>query len=97
MPRLWVLRSQRQLKTYSFLTVSEGRTGLQPRTKVIIRAFVQWTRERISMDEDTSTVNFNVIGRNDLIERYNTNKQWTKNASTMLKNYMPNIFTKNIE
>ena len=49
------------------------------------------------MDEDTAAVNFKVSDRNDLIELYNIHKQWTDDASTMAKNFMPNIFTENME
>ena len=49
------------------------------------------------MDEDTAAVNFKVSDRNDLIELYNIHKQWTDDASTMAKNFMPNIFTEKME
>ena len=34
-------------KTYSRLTVAEGRIRIRPRTKVKTRAFVQWARDKI--------------------------------------------------
>ena len=49
------------------------------------------------MDEDPSALHFNVIDINDLIERYNTHKQWTEDTSTMANNDMPKSFTKKMD
>jgi hypothetical protein len=80
-------------KTYSGLTVSEGRIRLLPGTKVNIKAFVQWVRDQIRIGNDPAQSPFPVNCRNDLLERYNTHKQWLKDAPDMLKSAMPKNFT----
>ena len=40
---------------------------------------------------------FNVAEINNLIERYNTHKQWTDDASNMAKNAIPKSFAKKME
>ena len=84
-------------KTYSTFNVAEGRIRLQPATKVDIFSFFHWTRERISLGEDSASVYFNVAKMNDIIESYNTHKQWTHDASNMAKNEMPKSFTHKME
>ena len=49
------------------------------------------------MDAYPAAVHFNVIYRKDLIERYNTHKQWTEDASTMANNATFKSLTKNME
>ena len=61
-------------KTYSRLTVAEGRIRLRPRTKVNIRACVQYARGEISKDENPILTLFPLAERDDLIERFDTHK-----------------------
>ena len=63
-------------KTYRGLTFSEGNIRLRPRTKFIIRAFVLWTRGKNRQDEDPSLTLFPLSEIDELIERFNTYKQW---------------------
>ena len=67
-------------RTYSGLTVAEGRIRIRPRTKVNIKALVQWVRDRVRQDEDPTTIPFPVAERDDLMERYNSHKHsgWMK-------------------
>ena len=76
-------------KTYSGLTVNQGQIRLRPGTKVNIKALVQWVRDRIRLDEDPSNTAFPVADKIDLINRYNTHKQWLDDASDMAKTTMP--------
>ena len=76
-------------KTYSSLTVADGRIRLRPGTKVNIRAFVQWTRDKLRTGEDPAIEMFPVASRTDLIDCYNTHKQWVSDASDMAKSARP--------
>ena len=84
-------------KTYSSLTVADGRIRLRPGTKVNIRAFVQWTRDKLRMHEDPGAEMFPMASRMDLIDRYNTHKQWVSDASDMVKSARPKTFTEKIK
>ena len=80
-------------KTYSGLTINQGQIRLRPGTKVNIKAMIQWVRDQIRLDRDPSTVPFPVADRIDLINRYNTHKQWVDDATGMAKTTMPKPFT----
>ena len=84
-------------KTYSSLTVADGRIRLRPGTKVNIWVFVQWTRDKLRIDEDPTTEMFPVALRTDLIDRYNTHKQWVPDASDMAKSARPKMFTEKMK
>jgi hypothetical protein len=84
-------------KTYSGLTINEGRIRLLPGTKVNIKAFVQWVRDQIRIGNDPALSPFPVGRRHDLLERYNTHKQWLADAPGMLKSAMPKDFTEKIK
>ena len=53
--------------TYSGLTVAKGRIRLRPRTEVNIRAFVQWTRDKIRQYEVPSLTLFPLADKGGLI------------------------------
>ena len=80
-------------KTYSGLTVNQGQIRLRPGTKVNVKAFVQWVRDRIRLNEDPAATPFPVADRVELIDRFNTHKQWQDDAYGMAKNTMPKPFT----
>ena len=80
-------------KTYSSLTVADSCIRLRPGTKVNIRTFVQWTRDKFRTDEDPAVEMIPVASRMDLIDRYNTHKQWVSDASDMVKSARPKTFT----
>ena len=44
--------------TYGYLTVTKGCIILRPRTKVNVKAFVHWVRDRIWMSEDPAQRHF---------------------------------------
>ena len=66
--------------TYSCITVTEGRVRLNPCTKVNTKAINQWFSYMIRLNEDSINFTFPVKDQNDLIERYNTHKQWKDDA-----------------
>ena len=63
-------------KTYSGLTVTEGRIRLILRTKVNIRTFVQWERKKNRQYEDPRLTLFPLAKRDYTIEGFNTHNQW---------------------
>ena len=57
------------LKTYSSLTIGQGQIRLQPGVRRNLRAFVQWTKDRLRRSEDPAATPFPVINTPDLIRR----------------------------
>ena len=85
-------------KTYSSsLTVAEGCIHLRPATKVNIRALVQWTRDMLRTNQDPTSTLFPVASRSDLLNPYNTHKQWLSDASDMAKSARPKNFTEKMK
>ena len=78
---------------YGSLTVSEGHIRLRPRDKVNIKDFFHCVRERISMSEYPEANQFPTGDRDDIIERYNTHRQWMIYSEGMLNNATTNTFT----
>ena len=79
------------------LSATEGFIRLWPVTKFYIWAFVQWTRDRIRLDDDIALVYFKVTESKNLIEIWNTHKRWTDNASNMAKNKIPKSSSEKME
>ena len=84
-------------KTYSSLTMADGHIRLRPGTKVNIRAFMQWTRDKLRTNKDPADKMFPVVSRNDLIDRYNVHKQYMSDASDMAKSARPTTFTEKMK
>ena len=84
-------------KTYSSLTVADGHIRLRPGTKVNIRVFVQWTRDKLRTNEDPAAEMFPVALRKDLVYHYNTHKQWVSDASDMAKSARPKMFAEKMK
>ena len=83
--------------TYSVLTVAGGRIRLIPGTKVNIRSFVQWARDKIRQDKYPSLNLLTLAERDEHIGRFNTHKKWLEDAVNMANKSMPNNFTENME
>lgn len=84
-------------KTYSSLTVNEGRIRLRAGTKVNIKAFVQWTRDQTRTSIDPASVPFPVGTRNALMDRYYTHRQWLDDAQGMTKTAILKNFTEKMK
>ena len=84
-------------KMYSSLTVAEGRIRLRPATKVNIRSLVQWTRDMFRTNQDPTSILFPVANRSELLNCYNTHKQWLTDASDMAKSARPKNFTEKMK
>ena len=57
------------LKTYSSLTVAQGQIRLQPGVKRNLRAFIQWSKDRLRRSEDPTVTPFPVATTPALIRR----------------------------
>ena len=79
-------------RTYGQLTLAEGRIRLRPDTKSNIRALVQWTRDCFRTGIDPTSTPFPVVNKSNLLDRYNTHKQWCDDASNMIKSALPKQF-----
>jgi hypothetical protein len=79
-------------KTYCTLTVAEDKIRLTSRTKANIKALLQCVRDRIRSGENPADDTFPVNDCFDLMERFNTHKQWMKDAEGMVKSAMPKEF-----
>lgn len=84
-------------RTYSALTIADGKIRLRPPTKSNIKALIQWVRDRIRCSLDPAAVVFPVQDRHSLIDRYNTHKQWKNDAKNMLETAIPKSFTEKMK
>lgn len=84
-------------KTYSSLTVNEGCIRIKPTTKFRIRAFTEWVRHKIRSNQLPSDEPFPVADCDDLIDQYNTHKQWVSEASNMAKSARLKNFTEKMK
>jgi hypothetical protein len=75
-------------KTYSYLTVAQGRIRLCPVTRKNIRAFVQWTRDELRLGckpnltpfpVEESVISYNVVRRMRSFRP--TQRRWRKRPS----------------
>ena len=66
------------LKSYSTLTVAHAKIRLTPGYKKNIKAFIQWTRDKISIGIDPITVILQVANASDFIKRYKHHSAYVK-------------------
>ena len=84
-------------KSHSSLTAAQGQIRLQPIVKKRIRAFIQWTRDRIRTGNNPADHPFPVNDTVNLIQRYNTHKLWVGKASDKAKTSKPKQFTDKVK
>lgn len=87
----------KDIQSYSSLTVAEGRIRVNPGIKQKLRAFIQWSRDRIRMGMDPSTDAFPVHTSADLIKRYNTHSLWQDRSKTISDSAKPSAFTNDMK
>ena len=88
---------EENLKMYSALTVANGQIRLRPHEKRNIKAFIQWCKDRIRVDDDPSIQVFPVIDAADLIRRYKTHLNFISKKDSMSENIKPIRFTEKIK
>ena len=71
------------LKGYSILTQAQGQIRLTPGTKKNLKAFVQWTRDRIRLGQDPAGIAFPPEDAIALLRRYKTHVQFVTKAKTL--------------
>ena len=81
------------LKSYSTLTVAQGQIRLQPGIKKRLRAFIQWSRDRIRVGDDPATMPFPVGDTAALIQRMKDHSAYIKNSSTTSETAKPTTFS----
>ena len=79
-------------KTYASVTQANGQIRLLPGVKKNIRAFVQWTRDRIRLGEDPTIMPFPVAEVSTIIRRYHTHKNWLDKATEKATTAKPRQF-----
>ena len=80
-------------KTYSDLTVAQGRIRLCPRTRKNIKAFVQWTRDELRLGREPNLTPFPVERVSDLIRRYKkTHEKFQTDSKTLAEAAKPEKF-----
>ena len=80
-------------KTFSELSRAQGQIRLTPGTKRNIRAFVQWTRDKIRLGTDPTTLAFPLARSAELIRRMKTHDKFAEDASRLSDAAKPDKFT----
>ena len=79
-------------RTYSQLTIANGQIRLRPATKSNIKALIQWGRDCMRLNIDTSTNLFPIGDKVNLLQRYHKHKQWMDDSSNMITTAMLKSF-----
>ena len=77
------------LKAYSTMTLTNGQIRLNPGTKKLIKAFIQWSRDQIRLGHDPTLKAFLPGDSVALFHCYKTLEKFTKKASTMSNTVNP--------
>lgn len=84
----------KDIQSYSSLTIAEGRIRIHPGIKQKLRAFIQWTRDRIRKGLDPAGEPFPVQDSAQLILRYNSHSLWMERSKTISDSAKPTLFKK---
>ena len=84
-------------KTYSDLTVAQGQIRIRPGTRKNIKAFVQWTRDELSLGRNPSLIPFPVDQVGDLIRRYKTHEKFQTDSKTLSEASKPDKFQESMK
>ena len=84
------------LKSYSTLTVAEGRIRTLPGVQNRIRAFIQWAKDQIRQGFDPTTRPFPVNEVVDLLYRKQTHDNFVKTSKTLSEAAKPSPFNKDV-
>ena len=84
------------LKSYSTLTVANGQIRLDPRTKRMIRAFLQFVRNHYRISVDPSTIPFVTANAIQLLNDEKTHKAFVDKSSKIIETTKPIRFTEKI-
>ena len=79
-------------KTYSNVTIANGQIRLLPGVKKNIRAFVQWSRDKIRLGENPADDPFPVNEASTILRRYHTHKNWLDKSKEKATTTMPKVF-----
>ena len=79
-------------KTYSDLTVAQGQIRVRPGTRKNIKAFVQWTRDKLRLGRNPASTPFPIEQVSDLIRRYKTHEKFLNDSKTLSEAAKPGKF-----
>ena len=84
-------------KTFSNLSVAEGRIRLLPAQKARVKAFLQWVKDQQRMGIDPSAMPFPVADTTTLIRRATTHKMYIDKSDTIASAAKPVKFTADVK
>jgi hypothetical protein len=84
-------------KDYSSLTVANGQIRLTPATKKNIKAFLQWTKHKLRINEDPQMERLPIDDTNNILQRYKTHKVYIDKSKTISETAKPEQFTDKIK
>jgi hypothetical protein len=84
-------------KDYSSLTIANGQIKLSPATKKNIRAFLQWTKHKLRINENPALELFPTINAHSILQRYKTHKAYMDKSKTISDTATPSQFMDKIK
>ena len=84
------------LKGYSIFTQAQGQIRLTPGTKKNLKAFVQWTRDRIRLGQDPAGIAFPPEDAIAPLRLYKSHVQFVTKSKTLSTTAVPENFTSKI-
>ena len=86
-----------ELKSYSNLTVVNGKIRLGPGQKNNTKDFIQWTRDHIPSGINPTLTRFPVVKALDYIKRYKHHEAYIKKSKIITKTAKPGDFMKKVK
>jgi hypothetical protein len=84
-------------KDYSSLTVANGQIRLAPATKKNIKAFLQWTKHKLRINENPQMERLPINDANNILQRYKMHKAYIDKSKTISETAKPEQFTDKIK
>ena len=81
------------LKSWSALTVNNGQIRLTPMQKKNLKAFIQWSKNKLRQGQDPTAEAFTIDQASVLIAQYKTHAAFISKASTLADSAKPDCFT----
>mmetsp|Transcript_12713 Transcript_12713/g.18111 ORF Transcript_12713/g.18111 Transcript_12713/m.18111 type:complete len:460 (-) Transcript_12713:4106-5485(-) len=84
-------------KSYTNLTHAQGQIRIDPGTKKNIRAYIQWSRDKIRVGDNPAAEQFPVEQSTVLIRRYKTHKSFKNKAKLLMETAKLSMFTDKVK
>ena len=85
------------LKAYSTMILANGQIRLNPGTKKLIKAFIQWSRDQIRLGHHPTLTAFPTDDSVALLRHFKTHDKFTKKASIMSNTVNTEKFTARVK